>query len=99
MMKNADSCKASTTSAFFSRPCQLTTSVSYRDDSHGNAVITVDNAGDTITLMGVHASQLQLSDFHFVDPAAAQADAHQAAGNAAIAHHAFLLRRGRRRKF
>ena len=31
---------------------QLTTSVSYHDDSHGNAVITVDNAGDTITLVG-----------------------------------------------
>jgi hypothetical protein len=70
---------------------QLTTSVSYHDDSHGNAVVTVDNAGDTITLMGVHSSQLQPSDFHFVDPAAAQADAHQAAANAAIAHHAFLL--------
>jgi Ca2+-binding RTX toxin-like protein len=49
---------------------QLTTSVSYHDDSHGNAVVTVDNAGDTITLMGVHSSQLQPSDFHFVDPAA-----------------------------
>ena len=31
---------------------QLTTAVSYHDDSHGNAVITVDNAGDTITLDG-----------------------------------------------
>jgi hypothetical protein len=48
----------------------LTTSVSYHDDAHGNAVIAVDNAGDTITLMGVHSSQLQPSDFHFVDPAA-----------------------------
>ena len=49
---------------------QLTTSVSYHDDSHGNAVVTVDNAGDTITLLGVHSSQLHPSDFHFVDPAA-----------------------------
>jgi hypothetical protein len=49
---------------------QLTTSVSYQDDAHGNAVITVDNAGDTITLMGVHASQLNPADFHFADPAA-----------------------------
>jgi hypothetical protein len=49
---------------------QLTTAVSYHDDSHGNAVITVDSAGDTITLEGVHSSQLHPSDFHFVDPAA-----------------------------
>jgi hypothetical protein len=48
---------------------QLTTSVSYHDNAQGNAVITVDNAGDTITLMGVHASELHPSDFHFVDPA------------------------------
>jgi hypothetical protein len=48
----------------------LTTSVSYQDDAHGNAVITVDNAGDTITLLGVHASELHPNDFHFVDPAA-----------------------------
>jgi hypothetical protein len=49
---------------------QLTTSVSYHDNAQGNAVVTVDNAGDTITLMGVHSSQLHSSDFHFVDPAA-----------------------------
>ena len=49
---------------------QLTTSVSYHDDSHGNAVVTVDNAGDTITLLGVHSADLHPSDFHFVDPAA-----------------------------
>lgn len=49
---------------------QLTTSVNYHDDSHGNAVVTVDNAGDTVTLVGVHSSQLHPSDFHFVDPAA-----------------------------
>jgi Ca2+-binding RTX toxin-like protein len=35
---------------------QLTTSVSYHDNAEGNAVVTVDNAGDTITLVGVHAS-------------------------------------------
>ena len=51
-------------------------------------MITVDNAGDTITLAGVHAADLHPSDFHFVDPAAAQADAHQLAASAA---HAFLL--------
>jgi hypothetical protein len=54
----------------FTFSTQLTTSVSYHDDSHGNAVVTVDNAGDTITLLGVHSSQLHPSDFHFVDPAA-----------------------------
>jgi hypothetical protein len=48
---------------------QLTTSVSYQDDAHGNAVITVDSAGDTITLVGVHSSELHPSDFHFADPA------------------------------
>ena len=68
---------------------QLTTSVSYHDNAQGNAVITVDNAGDTITLVGVHASELHPSDFHFVDPAAAPADAHLAANLAAA--HAFLL--------
>jgi uncharacterized protein (TIGR03118 family) len=35
------------------------------DDAHGNAVITVAS-GDTITLVGVHSSALQASDFHFV---------------------------------
>jgi hypothetical protein len=44
---------------------QLTTSVSYQDNSQGNAVITVGNSGDTITLVGVHASALHPSDFHF----------------------------------
>ena len=43
--------------------------VSYQDDSHGNAVITVDNNGphgpDTITLVGVHSAALHPSDFHF----------------------------------
>jgi Ca2+-binding RTX toxin-like protein len=52
---------------------QLTTSVSYHDNAQGNAVVTVDNAGDTITLVGVHASELHPSDFHFVDPAAVPA--------------------------
>ena len=44
---------------------QLTTTVSYQDDSQGNAVITVDTSGDTITLVGVHSSALHASDFHF----------------------------------
>ena len=35
--------------------------------------ITVDNSGDTITLVGVHASELHPSNFHFVDPAAVPA--------------------------
>jgi predicted ATPase len=35
-----------------------------------HAVVTVDNAGDTITLLGVHSAELHPSDFHFVDPAA-----------------------------
>ena len=41
--------------------------VSYQDDSHGNAVITVDNnpQADTITLVGVHSAALHPSDFHF----------------------------------
>jgi hypothetical protein len=43
----------------------LTTAVSYQDNAQGNAVITVDNAGDTITLVGVHSSALHPSDFHF----------------------------------
>ena len=43
----------------------LTSSVSYHDNAQGNAVITVDNAGDAITLVGVHSSALQPSDFHF----------------------------------
>jgi hypothetical protein len=54
----------------FTFSTQLTTSVSYHDDSHGNAVVTVDNAGDTITLLGVHSADLHPGDFHFVDPAA-----------------------------
>jgi hypothetical protein len=64
---------------------QLTTSVSYQDDAHGNAVITVDSAGDTITLLGVHASELHPNDFHFVDPAA------PAAQQLAEHHASFLL--------
>jgi hypothetical protein len=54
----------------FTFSTQLTTSVSYHDDAHGNAVINVDNAGDTITLLGVQSADLHPSDFHFVDPAA-----------------------------
>ena len=45
---------------------QLTTAVSSQDNSQGNAVITVDNSGDTITLAGVHASALHPSDFIIV---------------------------------
>ena len=52
---------------------QLTTSVSYHDNAQGNAVVTVDDSGDTITLVGVHASELHPSNFHFVDPAAVPA--------------------------
>jgi hypothetical protein len=75
---------------------QLTTSVSYHDDSHGNAVVTVDNAGDTITLMGVHSSQLHPSDFHFVDPAAVSsaADPNHALDQLMASHlqaHNFLV--------
>jgi Ca2+-binding RTX toxin-like protein len=45
---------------------QLTTTVSYHDNSQGNAVITVDNnTSDTITLVGVHSAALHPSDFHF----------------------------------
>jgi hypothetical protein len=54
----------------FTFSSQLTTSVSYHDNAQGNAVVTVDNAGDTITLVGVHSADLHPSDFHFVDPAA-----------------------------
>jgi hypothetical protein len=54
----------------FTFSSQLTTSVSYHDNAQGNAVVTVDNAGDTITLAGVHSADLHPSDFHFVDPAA-----------------------------
>jgi hypothetical protein len=57
----------------FTFSSQLTTSVSYHDNAQGNAVITVDNSGDTITLVGVQASELHPSNFHFVDPAAAPA--------------------------
>ena len=45
---------------------QLTTAVSYLDNAQGNAVITLDTSGDTITLVGVQASALHASNFHFV---------------------------------
>ena len=35
-------------------------------DNHGNAVITVDASGDTITLTNVQASALHASNFHIV---------------------------------
>ena len=43
----------------------FTTAVSYHDNAQGNAV-TVDNAGDAVTLLGMHSSVLQPSDFRFV---------------------------------
>jgi hypothetical protein len=68
---------------------ELTSSVSYHDDAHGNAVIAVDgNASDTITLEGVHAAQLHAADFHFVDdPAQAIAQHLQQIAD----HHAHIL--------
>jgi hypothetical protein len=53
-------------------------------------VITVDNAGDTITLVGVNASELHPSDFHFVDPTAGAPGASSALEQLAV-HHASLL--------
>jgi len=67
---------------------QLTTSVNYHDNAQGNAVVTVDNSGDTITLLGVHASELHPSNFHFVDDPAAAAPAQQIAD---LHAHNFLL--------
>jgi hypothetical protein len=58
--------------------------------AQGNAVVTVDHAGDTITLVGVHASELHPSDFHFVDPAAAPASP-SPAQQLAEHHASFLL--------
>ena len=44
----------------------LATNFGYSDIA-GNAVITVDNnSADTITLVGVHSSDLHPSDFQFV---------------------------------
>ena len=34
-------------------------------ETNGNAVITLDTTGDTITLVGVNAAHLQASNFHF----------------------------------
>src|SRR5208337_270252 len=43
---------------------QLTTAVTYHDNSQGNAVVTVDNnSSDTITLVGVHSAALHTTDF------------------------------------
>ena len=55
----------STGKDFITLSSQFATTVSYHDNA-GNAVITVDSAGDTITLVGVHASALHTSNFHFV---------------------------------
>jgi VCBS repeat-containing protein len=70
---------------------QLSTSVSYHDNAQGNAVVTVDNSGDAITLVGVHASELHPSDFHFVDPAAAAPNSPSPAQQLAEHHASFLL--------
>ena len=69
---------------------QLTTSVSYHDNAEGNAVVTVDSAGDTITLVGVHSADLHPSDFHFVDPPAAPAIATTAQMVADLHAHTIL---------
>ena len=53
-------------------------------------MINVDNAGDTITLVGVHASDLHPSDFHFVDPAAPPAVPSLAQHIAENPHHSLL---------
>ena len=52
--------------------------------------MTVDNAGDTITLVGVHSADLHPSDFHFVDPAAAPAIATTAQMVADVHAHTIL---------
>ena len=44
----------------------LATSVTPVDNSQGNAVITVDSSGGTITLVGVHTSAPHASDFQFI---------------------------------
>src|SRR5215813_14870746 len=78
----------------FTFSSQLTTSVSYHDNAQGNAVVTVDNSGDTITLVGVHSSELHPSDFHFVDfpgPFAAVPGSPSPAQQLAEHHASFLL--------
>src|SRR5262249_43909307 len=47
---------------------QNTNPLQVHDDAHGNAVITFQNGDtrDSITLVGVHASALNASDFQFV---------------------------------
>jgi hypothetical protein len=67
---------------------QLTSSVSYHDNANGNALISIDHAGDTIELTGVHASELHAGDFHFVDPAAMPTPAQHLAE---LHAHSFLL--------
>ena len=63
-----------------------------------NAVVSMNSVaeylalpGDTITLLGVHASELHPSDFHFVDPAVAVCGATSAAQQLAEHHASFLL--------
>jgi hypothetical protein len=62
----------------------------YHDNAQGNAVVTVDNLGDTITLVDVHASELHPSNFHFVDPAAVPAIATTAQMVADVHAHTIL---------
>ena len=68
----------------------ISTDVSYHDNAQGNAVVTVDSAGDTITLVGVHASELHPDNFHFVDPAAVPAIASTAQMVADVHAHTIL---------
>jgi hypothetical protein len=77
----------------FTFSTQLTTSVSYHDNAQGNAVITVDNSGDTITLVGVHASELHPSNFHFVDPAAVPGHRDDRADGGGLARPQYLVMR------
>ena len=63
-----------------------------------NAVVSMNSVaeylalpGDTITLLGVHASELHPSDFHFVDPAALAAVPSPAQHLADLHAHSFLL--------
>src|SRR5262249_43607681 len=55
---------------------ELTTLVNFNGTNGLLPSGTVDNSGDTITLVGVHAAELHQSNFHFVDPAVADLHAH-----------------------
>jgi hypothetical protein len=62
----------------------LTTAVSYHIDGFNNTIVNVDQAGDTVTLIGVAPADLQPHNFHF-DPAA-QIE-HQLAQQLQQVHH------------